>query len=93
MRDRDKSFVFSHGPAIPHTGPAISCLCAFAYAIPPAWKALSFFSMSHPLRGINVTSSGKLAFIHPVVICSVLCILNVVETLNALMISLLLYPS
>lgn len=44
---------------------AISCLCAFAHAVPSAWKALFFFSVPHPLRGLNVTSSEKLSLIHP----------------------------
>ena len=45
--------------------PAISCLCAFAYAVPSAWKAGPFFSKSHPLRRLNVTSSVKLSLNYP----------------------------
>lgn len=52
-------------PVTPHTSPSVSCLCAFAYAVPSAWKALPFFSMPHPLRGLNATSSVKLSLIHP----------------------------
>lgn len=93
MWDRDKAFAFSHGPAIPHTGLAICCLCAFAYAIPLAWKALPFLSMSHPVRELNVTSSGKFSLIHPGSYLLRSLYVNVVETLNALMISLLVFPS
>ena len=45
--------------------PAISCLHAFAYAVPCVWNALPFFPMPHPLSRLNVTSSVKLSLIHP----------------------------
>ena len=45
--------------------PAISCLRAFAYAVPCVWSALPFFSMSHPLSRLNVTSYVKLSLSHP----------------------------
>lgn len=71
---------------------AASVSLLMLFLLPPR-KLFPPCPCTHPVRELNVTSSGKFSLIHPGSYLLHTLYLNVVEMFNALMISLLGFPS